>query len=361
MGVTTSLEVQVSRTPEFHAPQHTQVPEQHVFAQLTALSSFIPRLSSADAAVFRGAFQQEAVCYAHSWLYLLRSTRNDDGGFGYKYVDDKTFMGIGYRNNTVYVVHPIGPKRFTATREVVDELRRRISGPIILKKIDQELYTYLSSTNLFQADANGSRLFEEEVFPEHLLPLPRLYNSEGGLYHRSIPFTRKVRRFERSSVKLTAQADIAGIENRPGFQHLFGPDPDKYKSYLQIIREVASRRPGDGTYKACAYSDENGTVHGLYISELLAEGAMGLYCAISSRSSPGITEWMDYDFFRRVFEDGIHTLYLGGSETAGVHAYVQKLLPIEPPYLQRPLYCNHNSILGTRYGMATSQAVPIRS
>src|SRR5579859_2271617 len=338
MGMITHQEVQVPRTNHNgHAALHAPVSEQDLFAQLTTLSNDISRVSSADAAIFRQAFQQEATCYANSWLYFLRATRNDQGELGYKLVNKETCMGIGYRHNIVYVVHPLGAGRFAATRELVEAIRTKIPCPIILKKIDQALYAYLSSTNLFQADVDDSKLFEEEAFPEHMLSLPCLYSPERGLYHRSLPFIRKVRRFEKSSHILLAQTDISDIESRPGFHHLFGYNPDKYKSYLHIIREISSPESSGGRYKVCAYSDAEGTIRGLYISELLAEQSMGLYCAVSSKSAPGMTEWMDYDFFRQVFDDGIRTLYLGGSETAGVHAYVKKLLPIEPPYLMRPL------------------------
>jgi len=346
MGVITSQEAQAPRTQVSHAQLIAEVPKQHMFAQLTALSPDISRLSPADADVFRNAFQREEICYANSWLYLLRSTRDDQGGFGYKFVGNETLMGIGYRNNTLYLVHPIGNGRFTATRDLVCELRSRIQSPIILKKIDQELYEYLSSTNLFQANADGSTLFEEEAFPEHILSLPHLYSSDVGLYCQSSPFIRKVRQFEKSSMKLLAKTDISDIESHPGFHRLFGPNPDKYKSYLQIIREAISQRPSDGTYKVCVYYDEDAIIHGLYISELLEERRMGLYCAVSSKSSRGITEWMDYDFFQQLFHDGIDALYLGGSETPGVHAYVKKLFPIVPPYLMRPMemYCHNEEL-----------------
>ena len=346
MQVITSQEVQVPRTQVFHAQLIAEVPEQRMFAQLTALSPNISRLSPADADVFRSAFQQEEICYANSWLYLLRSTRNSQGGFGYKFVGNETLMGIGYRNNTLYLVHPIGTGRFTATRDLVCKLRSRIQSPIILKKIDQELYGYLSSSNLFQAYTEGSTLFEEEAFPEHILPLPHLYSLDIGLYRQSSPFIRKVRQFEKSSMKLLAKTDTSDIESHPGFYRLFGSNPDKYKSYLQIIREASSQRPGDGTYKVSVYSDEDATIHGLYIGERLPERRMGLYCAVSSKSSRGITEWMDYDFFQQVFHDGIDALYLGGSETQGVHAYVKKLFPIVPPYLMRPMvmYCHNEEL-----------------
>ena len=346
MGVTSSQEVQAIRTQVFDEQLIAEVPEQHIFAQLTALSPDISRLLPADADVFRSAFQREEICYANSWLYLLRSTRNDQGGFGYKFVGNETLMGIGYRNNTLYLVHPMGTGRFTATRDLICELHRRIQSPIILKKIDQELYEYLISTNLFQTYAEGLTLFEEEAFPEHILPLPHLYSPEIGQYRQSSPFIRKVRQFEKSSMKLLAKKDTSAIESQPGFHSLFGSNPDKYKSYRQIIREANSQRPGDGAYKVCVYYDEDATIHGLYISELLEERCMGLYCAISSKSSRGITEWMDYNFFQQAFHDGIDSLYLGGSETHGVHEYVKKLFPIAPSYLMRPMamYCHNKEL-----------------
>lgn len=332
-----------TRECSMQLPVH--VVEHHLFALLTACSSNISRLSPADAEVFRNAFQQEAECYANSWLYLLRSTRNDDGESGYKFVGKETYMGIGYRNNTIYVVHPVGPGRFEETKDVVEALHQSIPYPIILKKVDQELYAYLSSTGLFQPYTDASPLYEEEAFPEHVLPLPRLYDSAGGLYHRSIPFTRKVRRFEKTAIQLLTQTDISGLESRPGFRDLFGVHPNKYGSYLQIIREVSSQGPNNDKYKACAYYEEEGTIRGLYIAERLKERSAGLYCAVVARLAPGMTEWMDHDFFQRVFDDGITTLYLGGSETAGVNTYVKKLLPIEPPYFQRPMYCNWGPVL----------------
>lgn len=344
MGVISGQEMQTLRIQVFHEQLIAEVLEQRLFAQLTALSPNISRLSPADADMFRSAFQREEICYANSWLYLLRSTRNDQGGLGYKFVGNETLMGIGYRNNTLYLVHPVGNGRFTATRDLICELHSRIQSPIVLKKVDQELYEYLISTNLIQTYAEGLTLFEEEAFPEHILPLPHLYSPDGGQYRQSSPFIRKVRQFEKSSMKLLAKKDTSAIESHPGFLRLFGSNPDKYKSYLQIIREVSSQRPGDGTYKVCVYFDEDATIHGLYISELLEERRMGLYCAISSRSSRGITEWMDYDFFQQVFHDGIDYLYLGGSETHGVHAYVKKLFPIAPPYLMRPMAMHRHNV-----------------
>ncbi len=316
---------------------YSDPPEQHMFDRLATISSKISRLSPTDADLFRTTFHKEEICYTNSWLYLLRSTRNDQGEWGYKFVGNETLMGMSYRHNTVYLVHPMGAGRFETTLDLCYEIRRRMQCPIVLKKIDQALYEYLSSTQLFQKCTANSTLLEEELFPEHILPLQKLYSLDSGLYQQSIPFMRKVKRFEKNSLKLLAETEVSDIEGNPGFQNLFGSHPEKYNSYKKIIQEVRSKKYRDGQYKICVYYDEQQIIHGLYITELLEKKSMGLYCAVSSRALPGITEWMDHDFFRQVFYDNMDYLYLGGSETQGVDAYVKKLLPSRPHYLMRPL------------------------
>jgi len=337
MEIVDSQMITASCRPVVRASLYSDLPEQYMFDKLATVSSKISRLSPTDADLFRTTFQQEEICYTNSWLYLLRATRNDHGEWGYKFSGNETLMGMSYRHNTVYLVHPMGAGRFGTTLDLCYAIRSSMQCPIILKKIDQALYEYLGATQLFQKRTADSTLFEEEMFPEHTLPLKKLYSLDSGLYQQSIPFMRKVKRFEKSSLKLLTETEVSDLEGNPGFQNLFGSHPDKYNSYKQIIQEVRSQKSGGGKYKICVYYDEQKTIHGLYITELLEKKSMGLYCAVSSRALPGITEWMDHDFFRQVFYDNIDYLYLGGSETQGVNAYVKKLLPSRPHYLMRPL------------------------
>jgi len=338
MEVTISQKVQEHSEQVFNVRLNSEVFKHGKVAQLPALAHGISRMSPTDADLFRDAFQRESICYANSWLYLLRSTRNDEGDFGYKFVGEGTLAGIGYRHHSVYIVRPIGAGRFQMILDLCSRIYESLQCPIILKKIDRALYEQLSATQLFQAHADDLTLFEEEAFPEHILQLEHLYSPLADRDQRSLSLLKKVRRFEKS-MKLLPEQDVywEDLESNAGFQNLFGDNPGKYKSYKQIIREASSFRARDGKYKVCAYYDERHAVHGLYISELFEKGSMGLYCAVSSKSSPGITEWMDYDFFRQLFQEGIHTLYLGGSETEGVDAYIKKLLPIAPSYLMRPM------------------------
>jgi hypothetical protein len=216
-------------------------------------------------------------------------------------------------------------------------MRDRLQSPLILKKIDPALYKYLYATGLFCETNEGLTLLEEEAFPEHILQLEELYAPQTGRYSQSIPFIKKVKRFEKGAMKLQAIPTISGIESNSGFHTLFGHDPDKYRSYRQMIREVCLPGGSGSRYTVCAYYDEQAIVQGLYIGENLKGDHMGLYCAVSAKSFPGITEWMDYDFFQRLLQQGVCSLHLGGSETRGVHDYVQKLLPGTPPYCIRPM------------------------
>ncbi len=244
---------------------------------------------------------------------------------------------ISYRNSHLYIIRPIGA--FNALIDLCTQIYEHFHGSIIFKKVDQMLYNQLSVTPLFRIDTTGQELFEEETFPEHILKLERLFSPTPATKPLLHPFLKKVQRFERQA-KLWPEriASWEHLVSNPGFSGLLGQNSAKYQSYAHVIQEACSGRTGNGRYKTCAYYDERGTLHGLYVSELLAQGIMGLYCAVSDRSAPGVTEWMDYDFFHQLFREEIQTLYLGGSETAGVHAYVQKLLPVHPTYHMHPFH-----------------------
>lgn len=331
--------------------KHIRISGSDTFSQLGVSSKNISRLSSVDATLFREAFKQEPTYYCNSWLYILRSTRDDQGSFGHKFIGKDVLIGIGYRHHTVYLIHPMGNARFATTLALCKKILRNMHCSIVLKKLDQELYKYLVSNKLFQQEKDASLLYaetfpkypseimslEEETFPEHTLHLSALFNPDTGAYKQSDSFMRKVKRFEKNMITLLPRSNMINVESTSGFLALFTSHPEKYNSYIQMIREVNAYSKEDTTYKICAYYDQHETIHGLYISESLGNGNMGLYCAVSSRDFPGITEWMDYDFFQQLYQDKVHYLYLGGSETSGVDTYIKKLFPITPPYFLQPM------------------------
>ena len=105
-----------------------------------------------------------------------------------------------------------------------------------------------------------------------------------------------------------------------------------------MIEELVHIKDQDKSiYVTGCFLDASKNVHGIYISEKIADQATGLYCALSSLKAPGITEWMDYHFFKYLHESGYKQVYLGGSETSGVHQYVQKLSPMRPLCEMYPL------------------------
>ena len=104
-----------------------------------------------------------------------------------------------------------------------------------------------------------------------------------------------------------------------------------YASYLPIVSYLVKHK-NNNRYKTIAFLYEN-KIHGIYISEIFTPTKLGLYCAVNSKDRPGSTEWMDWYFFKKMFFEGIQTVYLGGAENKGVDYYIKKLLPDKPSYL----------------------------
>ena len=129
---------------------HTHFSESMLSSAIGSVAKHISRLSPEDACLFREKFCQEPTYYCNSWLYILRSTRDDWGDPGYKLVDEDVLIGMGYRNHTVYLVHPMGDQRFSTTLALCQTIRKKTPYSIMLKKLDQDLYAYLAANGLFQ-------------------------------------------------------------------------------------------------------------------------------------------------------------------------------------------------------------------
>ena len=107
---------------------------------------------------------------------------------------------------------------------------------------------------------------------------------------------------------------------------LFSWKREQRLAYKEIMKEIINSPEKTPLFLGKAYIHEN-RVHGLYVAERLNERYWGLYCAIGSRLTPGITEWMDYHFFNLIYKLGGQQLLLGGSENLGVSRYVSKIEP----------------------------------
>jgi hypothetical protein len=109
-------------------------------------------------------------------------------------------------------------------------------------------------------------------------------------------------------------------------------DQARFSAYYEMVRAVGERQldPTISTLGFRIQNDSSDTWQGLYIVQRLTDRLGGLYCGLSAKSSPGITEWMDVTVCRWLLQRGFGALLLGGAETPGVRQYIAKLHPRSP-------------------------------
>lgn len=291
--------------------------------------SYITPITDGDYSLFKANFSKESLCHADSWLYMLRATRDDLGNPGYKFFGRGVLMGIGFRHDTIYFTRPIGKIR----HDVIIDLCRELNYPkIILRRLDPDLYQGLKASGYF-ADVMNRADLEDDAYPETIIEVEKLIASNGKLVHAD-KLRKKARRFERDFNKLFVRTEMTERDLKPLLSALLkmaGNIHDKYTSYAQMIKDVLIHRRTSRDFNLFVYYKEK-EIHGIDIIEFLDLNTVGLYCAVTSKAFPGITEWIDYDFFSRVLDMDFKKVYLGGSETQGVYQYIKKLSPLAPPY-----------------------------
>lgn len=264
------------------------------------------------------------VRYANSWLYMLRATRSDYGLRGFTVCRDDFQAGLGFRHNVIYLIHPIGPAAAVRLNEICKFFTANIDAKIVIKKVNSDLATSLKSTNAFaSACRQDSKInLEDEYHRELFIDLDVLFVSRGVLNPKAAKLRQKIRRFKANScldffVDELRDATTLGR----AFRFLDRPKSEAYTNIIDAVLSADLRPP----YIASVYQNFN-SVHGIYVAEQLSDDAVGLYCAVTSKSSPGMTEWMDVTFFQKLHELGIKKILLGGCENDGVMAYCKKLL-----------------------------------
>jgi hypothetical protein len=279
--------------------------------------------------------------YADGWLYLLRATRDDFGQFGHVLARSSGYYGIGFRKNILYL---LPPRSSAAVGGLVSDIEyicstvEQISGKsIILKQVDSSLALALLNSGHFKTaeDWTDRKLLEDEAYPEKLIDLDRLFAGSGDINSSAHNFRRKVIRFTRSCEGLVDAPIDKTISKIADWA---GPIGDKLMSYRLMIQAVSRANPfSERTYFSRIYQNIRGPIDGIYIAQRLHGRTAGLYCAITSKSWNGLTEWMDASFFRDLWEVGIRKLLLGGSETEGVVRYIRKLPTERPSITSQPL------------------------
>lgn len=299
---------------------------------------YISSLTLDDSKLFRDFFFKENLCHSNSWLYTLRTTRDDNGELGYKYWHQNSLIGIGVRNEIIYLMHPMG----TWDSKKIIDLCRQISDntdfPIILRRVGNNLNKSLINSERFTPVDNRNDL-EDDAFPETIIRPSTIYLPNLKLNPLASKLLKKAKRFEHTQIMLSFDTSVKTFgENRliEALLEMSNGIHDKFTSYTMMLKEVISITKNQTYYKSYIFYYES-KIHGIYIVEFLNSQSVGLYCALTSKAFPGITEWIDMEFFRKMRELEIETVFLGGSETIGVYRYIDKLLPSFPNYQMHSL------------------------
>jgi L-amino acid N-acyltransferase YncA len=287
----------------------------------------ISHLTYEDEQLFRLAFPKDSVQYARSWLYCLRASHGDAGKLGYKFVNADLIAVIGFRKKVVYVTSIIDKTHGIMLQKLCQTIVEKTSKEVLLKKFNPRLHEQFSfqSTN-----RKLKKLFEDDSCPETILQLDRLFLSKNGeLNPVAKKFIRKVNKIEKSDMQFDILEDISLLPEKQ-IEVFLAKDYEKYASYLPMVKYLYNHGE-DLKYKVMLFIHKK-QLCGLFIGESYSLTEMGLYCGITLKEIPGTTEWMDSQFFRKMFDEGIQTVYLGGSERGGISWYINKLLPYKPSY-----------------------------
>lgn len=297
----------------------------------------IPGVSSlvfGDEPLFRVAFPKDAVYYSRSWLYVLRASHLDDSRLGYKYFTSDLVVVIGHRNGYTYVTPVLDTTKGIRLRELCDALVEATGYQVILKKL---LPTILVTESTFEAEVQPGRTIlplEDDSVAESLLRLDKLFiNKSGVLNPVAKRVARKVHAFEIRGGRLTAVDDISQVP-LSSVERFLRQWPEKYASYMPMIRYLHAKKDSLHFYRSMVFMDGD-DVKAVYLAEKMSLQEIGLYCGVTARDEPGITEWMDVFFFKTLLREGSKIVYLGGAEREGIAHFCSKLIPYKPDYTVR--------------------------
>ncbi len=284
--------------------------------------SGISRLTFDDQQFSYTIFPKHSIRYSQSWLYILRVSRDDKGGLGYKFVSHDLVAVIGYRNDVIYVMPISDETKGIALEKLCREIFVKTKKTIILRKIHTsgEQEKKIIETNIL----------EDDFAPEKILQLKRLFISPNGAINpAAFNLIKKVKTFENLNKKLKVVQSLRNI-TKDQLKNFFINFPQKRKSYANMIEYLITQK-NNPRYKIMIFLNGK-KIQGLYIAEVYSLREMGLYCGLTLKEFAGETEWMDIYFFRSILEAGIQTLYLGGAENEGITNYITKLIPYNTSY-----------------------------
>jgi|GEM_PF-337374 hypothetical protein len=272
------------------------------------------------------AISHTEVRHKTSWLYCLRASRDDTGKLGYKSIKDGIVVIIGIRNKHVYLMPVVDGNNIYAIHGLCRQLYEITHLPIIVRRAELSV-----ADNMPLLDCRDTHVpLEDDEQPEAILDFRKIFTPDGELIRQAVRWRRKLAAFApkiheysvSTSLHAVAKHQIDAFFSSPLVTH----KRSSYEKIVQFMSKTKNNRYG------CMIFVKGDDIRGLYVYELLGLGKAGLYCGLTTRDEPGLTEWMDYHAFRDLYIRGVHQLFLGGAEKVGVDKYIDKLLAQKPPY-----------------------------
>jgi hypothetical protein len=282
-----------------------------------------------DEKMLRSLFPKKSPEYIQSFLYLLRTSHDENGNKGYKFIGKNIAAIIGYRKKNIYITPIVDTSKGEHLQKLCEIISQKTGCRVLLKKFSKEKHPKIHIDK--NAPLSETEL-EDGAYPESVIVLPKLFvTPEGKVNRKAKRFYRKVKRFKKLPMHVDMEIinDLSAITQEK-IEDFLIKDHKKYISYHPIITYLYLH--GKDDHYSVTIFLYKGTVQAVYIVEHFSSTEAGLYCGVTAKNQPGITEWMDHHIFQKMFFEGIQTVYLGGSENAGINYFVSKLLPEKPNY-----------------------------
>ncbi len=292
--------------------------------------------------IFEKHWAKEQYHYSNNWLYLLRLTHCDISENPLFYQDEDLIFALGIRYGAIYMSQPLGTINIENLIKILTQISCRWRLPIIIKKVKENIYKELLSSKLFTQNIPSSIDLEDERFNETYLDLKTLFDKNHYIHRDARKFRLSVNRFINQNIQVVIKKNLHKhkIENNlVEIENFLKDDFKKFNAYTPIVKDIFRNPQSFNTVRISQYYIDN-KIHGLYISDEISKNINGLYCSITSKAYGGITEYLDYRYFKSLVKSEVDKLFIGGSENKGINKYIEKLKPKPVNYNTMPIMFN---------------------
>lgn len=283
--------------------------------------------------------------YGSSWMYLTQAadTRALRGEpYGYWYVGQDRMAAVGMferpydraeKTMHFHLIRPMGSWTLTQIQTLCADLREISGQPVYLKKITEGQKGAWHGGRFADGASfpwHHSAPLEDDTHPEVVLTLDHTLRYLGNAAGDN-ELRRKFRTFEKrfpnlERVEYAPQLFSEAWKVVQGFfrEHKDLSCAENYWNMLETL--PAGRNRED--YFAWLYRIDNRPV-AVFLADKIGPGAVGVYAnlTVSREDYSYLSEYLLLNEFRHLADAGIYTANLGGSETAGLHAFKCKFRP----------------------------------